>query len=52
MSSGGPWKEESEEGNQREYIIGDSNYTKWEMQAWTEDLVNESTWGKVAHHAR
>lgn len=32
MSSGGLWREESEEGNQREYIIGDSKYTKWEME--------------------
>lgn len=51
MSSGGLWREESEEGNQREYIIGDSKYTKWEMEAETEDVVNEGMWGKAAHHA-
>lgn len=46
MSSGGPWREESEEGNQREYIIGDSNYTKWEMQARTEDWLMRAREGK------
>lgn len=51
MSSWGPWREESEEWNQREYIIGDSSYIKWEMQAQTEDLVNESMGGKSDHHA-
>lgn len=51
MSSGGLRREESEEGNQREYIIGDSKYSKWEVEAGAEDVVNEGVRGKAAHHA-